>query len=73
MAITGIACETITSGSAQRRQPAEAANTMARAAPRIRPSSSPRTISLAVQAASASRRSERATSTASTRDGGGRM
>ena len=41
MANTGIACETITSGSAQRRQPAEAANTMARAAPRTRPSSRP--------------------------------
>ena len=73
MAITGMACETITSGSAQRRQPAEAANTMASVAPSTRPSSRPTTISVAVQAASASRRSDRSTSTASTREGGGRM
>ena len=41
MAITGMAWETITSGRAQRRQPAEAAKTMASVAPRIRPSSRP--------------------------------
>ena len=73
MAITGMACETITSGSAQRRHAIDAANTMASAAPRIRPSASPITISAAVQAASPSSRSKRSTSTSATRDGGGRM